>query len=247
MLYLSIIIKKSYLMKKLGILIIAIFFVSKIGFGQVELGLSTGVNISNVQTTGVPDNFSPKSNFISSFRPALTLAIPLDDRFSILTGLAKEARGFDVFVGTEIEFLGINFPLGATLETRIHYIEIPLNFKLDFPSETRNIRPWIAAGANLGYAYAGDITTKINVIIPIKINETDLNLDTDAVRRFDIAPNILVGVDIPYKRSIFSFSLGYEHSVQNFLNDSVIGIETRHFGFTPAFGYSYALGSISKA
>jgi len=218
-----------------------------LSYGQIELGLSTGVNISNVQTTGVPENFIPQSKFIASFRPAITLSIPLDDRFSILTGLATEARGFDVFAGTEVEFLGLNFPLGATLETRIHYIEMPINFKLDFPSETRNIRPWIAAGANLGYAYAGDISTVINIIIPIKVSETALNLDTDAVRRFDIAPNIMVGVDIPYKRSIFSFSLGYEHSVQNFLNDTVIGIQTRHFGFTPSFGYSYALGSISKA
>jgi len=233
---------------KLVLLVTLLTLIScQFAFGQVELGITSGLNVSNVQVSGVAQDFTPDRKFIKTFRPALTVAIPLDDRFSILTGIATEARGFDVFVGREIKFLGLDIPLGATLETRVNYLEVPINFKLDFPTASSKFRPWIAAGANVGYAYAGDITTKVNVIFDFTVNRTNLNLNSNAVRRFDLAPTLIAGIDIPYKRTLFTFSLGYEHSVQNFLNDTALGIETRHFGFTPNFGLSYALGKISKA
>lgn len=234
-------------MKRLAIIISILSSTMFYGYSQVEIGLSTGLNISNVQVSGVSPDFVPDRNFITSFRPALTVAIPLDERFSIYTGVATERRGFDVFIGTELDFLGLSLPLGAKAGTRISYLEVPLNFRLDFPSENGKIRPWVAAGANIGYAYAGAIETSITVIFDIRLTQTPINLDNENLRRFDIAPNITAGLDIPYKRGFFTFALGYEHSAQNFFNDTTIGIETRHFGFTPSFGYSYAFGNLAKA
>ena len=234
-------------MNTIKIVAFAVLIAVQTSYGQIELGVSTGLNTSNVQVSGVAQDFNPDRNFITTFRPAITVSIPLDERFSILTGLATETRGFDIFVGRELEFLGLSIPLGATVETRVSYLEVPINFKIDFPTESGKVKPWIAAGANIGYAYNGEIATKVNVIFDFTVNRSDINLNSEAVRRFDIAPNFICGIDIPYKRSIFSLSLGYENSVQNFLNDTTLGIETRHFGFTPSFGYRYALGKISKA
>lgn len=234
-------------MKRITISIIVLNLLISIGYSQVELGLSTGLNISNVQVSGVSPNFVPERNFITSFRPGITLSLPLDERFSFYTGIATEQRGFDVFIGTDLDFVGISFPLGATAKTRISYVEVPINFRLDFLTDSGKLRPWLAAGANLGYAYQGSVATAITVILDFQVSERALNLNNDSVRRFDIAPNITAGLDIPYKRGFFTFALGYEHSVQNFFNDTSIGIETRHYGFTPSFGYSYALGNLSKA
>lgn len=233
-------------MKNLLCLLIVGLAISTNLNSQVELGLATGMNISNVQVKGVAEGFNPKRNFIKTFRPALVVNIPLDDHLSIATGIATEDRGFDVFIGQEINFLGLSFPIGATAKTRVSYIEVPLNFKIDF-STNNNLRPWISAGANLGYAYQGDITTQVNLILNINVNRTDINLDADNIGRWDIAPNIVAGLDIPYNRGFFTFSVGYEHSAQNFIKDAIIGIETRHYGFTPAFGYTYAFGKVSKA
>ena len=216
------------------------------GFSQVDLGFSTGLNVSNIHIAGASNDFLPKRNFITTFRPALTANIALDERFSIYTGVATEARGFDVSVGTDLGFLGVDLPIGVTAKTRISYLEVPLNIRMNFQNATGKVRPWIAAGANLGYAYSGEIRTVANVLFDINLANTPINLDNENIRRFDVAPNITAGLDIPYKRGNFTFAIGYEHSVQNFLEDALIGIETRHFGFTPSIGYSYTLGLSPK-
>ena len=216
------------------------------GFSQVDLGFSTGLNVSNIHIAGASNDFLPKRNFIATFRPALTVNIALDERFSIYTGVATEARGFDVSVGTDLGFLGVDLPIGVTAETRISYLEVPLNIRYNITNASGKVKPWVAAGANLGYAYSGEIRTVANVLFDINLMKTPINLQNDNIRRFDVAPNITAGMDIPYKRGNFTLSVGYEHSVQNFLENTLVGVEARHYGFTPSIGYSHTLGLPQK-
>lgn len=233
-------------MKKSLLVLIVIIGSVVSSYSQVEVGASLAMNVSNVQVRGIDPNFVPNRDFIKSFRPSLDLVLPLDDNISVVTGIAYERRGFNVFVGQDVNFLGISVPIGATAKTRITYIEVPLNMRFDIKTK-KNVTPWVQAGANFGYAVAGDITTQLNLILNINVNRTDINVKSDNLTQFDIAPNVVIGLDIPYNRGFFVFSLGYEHSAQNFIKDSVIGIETRHYGFTPSFGYRYAFGKVSKA
>lgn len=226
-------------MKKifLAALMVVIAFSAK---AQLSIGIETGLQLSGAKVDGIADQFTPDNSNILSFRPALNIGYDLDDKFSIYSGLATETRGFDAKLGTDLNFLDIDLPVGATAETRVKYLEIPLGLRFNIPTNS-NIKPWIQGGVSLGYAMSGEITTSVNAIININVNETEINLDNDNVSRWDVAPAVAAGIDIPYGNGAFSLALAYEHSTKSFIDDKRINIEARHWGLTPSIGYKFYL------
>ena len=229
---------------KLRLLLLVLSMALSVHFvnAQVSVGANLGLTISNVQVRGIAEGLVPNRNYITTFRPQMELVFPLDDRLSVYTGLGLEKRGFDLFIGREINFLGFSFPLGVTVLTRVNYIELPLQLNFAIPTKSGKVIPWVRAGANFGFALSGEIKTQANLILNFTLNKREIDMTNKSINRFDIAPVIVVGLDLPYGNGVFTAFVGFEHSVENFINDATIGVETRHFGFNPGLGYRFNIG-----
>lgn len=223
---------------KLPLLLFCLFF-SFQASAQFELGITNGITFSNVSIKGINEVVLPDNKTFSAYTFGLAAAYNLDEKFSIISGLNYEKRGFDASYSADLPLFGTEIPIGATLKTRVNYVEVPLGLKFAFPTGSGKIKPFIAAGANLGYAVSGDTRLVANFIINFNVAREDINMKSDNVQRLDVSPFVVGGIEAPYKNGVFSFQFGFEHSVVNFLKDSALDIRFKHYAFTPSIGYRY--------
>ncbi len=208
---------------------------------QTEFGASYGLTLNSAQIKGVNDDFLPEVTEFVGNTAGLDLAFRMDEHFSFVTGLYWEERGMDSRYDWDIDFLGLEVPVGLKIRTRIHYLEMPLAMKVKFANK-KKVHPFFAGGVKLGLALDGNIAVLGQVVVDIKITEIPINLASDNARQFDLSPFMMTGLDIPYKCGVFTFGLAYEYSAFNFLKESTIAIEFRHYGFSTTLGYRYKFG-----
>ncbi len=208
---------------------------------QVDFGLSYGVVLNSAKIKGIGEAFLPEVTEFTGSTAGLDLALNIDEHFSFVSGIFWEERGMDAKYGLDVNFLGLDVPLGIKIKTRVDYLEMPLGIKVKFANK-RKVNPFFMGGAKLGLAVDGDVTIIGQVVIDIKLSEIPINLASDNARRFDVSPYMGTGLDIPYKNSIFTFGLQYEYSAFNFLKETSLAVEFRHYGFTGGLSYKYMFG-----
>ncbi len=222
-------------------IILPLLFSSSQVLSQVDFGLTYGVVLNSAQIKGIGDPFLPEVAEFTGSTAGLDLHLQIDEHFSFVSGLFWEERGMDAKYGLDVDFLGLEVPLGLKIKTRIDYLEMPLGIKVKFATN-RKVNPYFMGGAKLGYAIDGDVTIIGQVVIDFKLSQIPINLASDNARRFDLSPFMGTGLDIPYKNSVFTFGLQYEYSVFNFLKETSLAVEFRHYGFTGGLSYKYLFG-----
>ena len=228
---------------QISIIPILILFMSFSAQAQFELGVKQGVTISNATIEGIGSTFQPNKSAIIGYSIGMDAVINFDRYFSVVTGIGYEQRGFDARYAADLTILDIDIPVGATLKTRVHYIEVPLGLKVVLPLKESKLKPYLAGGVKFGYGHSGDTRLVANLLIDINVATQPINMQSSNVQRLDVSPFGAIGLEIPYKSGAFALEFAYEQAIQSFLKDTVIDVQFRHFAYSPSISYRYIFPS----
>lgn len=133
----------------------------------------------------------------------------LTQNFSVETGINYNNLGFQVAQNTDVNLFGLSIPLGATLDTKVNYLEIPLlaNYKIDLGS----IQAYVEAGPSINYAMSGRVKTIANSFLDFNVLERELDFSSDRYNRTNITGNISIGVSQAMSQDIV-LSAGIKYS-----------------------------------
>lgn len=213
--------------------------ISQEAHAQSSITAVASVGSTNVEMngSGILDIADPYIKPITQYSVGLQYEKALSRHFSMITGAQYSSRGFGVREQFDITVLGIDVPLGASLETRLNYVEAPLMIKYNFTQS--GVTPYIKAGASAAYALNGKITPKVQAIINWSLPSININLDNDLYNRFDISAVAGAGVSIPTNTfGAINLEVGYRHSLNSMLQDNIVDIGIKSHGFSAGIGYT---------
>lgn len=206
---------------------------------QSSITAVASVGSTNIEMTGsgILEIADPYIKPITQYSLGLQYEKALSKHFSMITGAQYSSRGFGVREQFDITVLGIDVPLGASIETRLNYIEAPLMIKYNFTES--GVTPYVKAGASAAYALNGKITPKVQAIINWSLPSININLDNDLYNRFDISAVAGAGVSIPTNSfGAINLEVGYRHSLNSMLQDNIVDIGIKSHGFSVGIGYT---------
>lgn len=155
----------------------------------------------------------------------------------MVTGAQYTSRGFGAREQLDINVLGLDLPLGASMETRLHYLEVPLMLQYNF--REGGVTPYLKAGASAAYALDGKITPKIDALVTWNLPSIPINLENDLYNRFDVSAIAGAGVRIPVgESSYFQVEGAYRHSMNDMLMDQITDIRIKSHGWSAGIGYT---------
>ncbi|HJW28181.1 MAG TPA: porin family protein, partial [Saprospiraceae bacterium] len=190
-----------------------------------------------VNGLGVLDLIDPYMKPITQYAVGLQYEKQLSRQFSMVTGARYASRGFGLREDMNVNLFGLDLPVGARVDTRVNYAEVPLAFQYHFTE--KGISPYIKVGATAAYALNGKIQPKIDAIISWKLPAIDINLNDNVYNRWDIAATAGAGISIP-TNDIGSLQLevNYRHSLNDMFLDKITDIRIKSQGFTAGIGYT---------
>ena len=206
---------------------------------QNRIGVSAQAGTSNVEINGlgILDVISPYLHSIPQYSVGLDYEKELNNQWSIVTGAYYATRGFGLEKNVDINLLGLDVPVGASVNTRLNYIEVPASIQYKFVK--RGITPYIKAGVSAGYAVTGKMQPTVNAIIDWKLPSIPINLDNDLYNRFDVAALGGVGISIPTNDvGSFQIELNYRHGLSNMFQDKITDIRIKSNGISAGIGYT---------
>ena len=168
--------------KHILVLTLAFALLSSGLFAQVSLGFSAGLNASKVSASDIA-GFSPNFKSIDGTRIAAIVEIGISEKFSIQPEIAYTNKGFKIKEGFDLKLFGYKLPLGVEAVTKFKYVELPLLAKYKFGD--KKVRAYVVAGPNFGYATKAKLKTRANFILDIPLTNTDINLQSNNIQRFD--------------------------------------------------------------
>lgn len=219
-----------------GLLVIGVMM-TQTAMSQVEFGAKAGASFSDISVDGL--NFGGEfldPQMIASPVAGLYSEIPLGNGFYFTPEINYTQKGFKVQEGTTVNVFEIPVPVGAEAITRFHYIEMPLSLKYKFGNGP--VQPYIKAGATMGYAVAGKMTTRINSIIDIKVAEIDLDPQGEMYNAFELGGVAGAGLEIPTASGKFFVEASYSHGFTDVLDEPVIDLRVRNTAVGVGIGYA---------
>jgi len=208
--------------------------------GQSSITAYGSVGPTNIEVNGAGllDVVDPYIKPIAQYTAGIQYEKYLNRNVAFVTGGQYSSRGFGAREQFNVDLFGIELPVGASLETRLHYVEVPLMLKYNFTE--RGVTPYIKAGVTGGYAMSGKITPKINALINWNLPSININLENDLYNRFDISAVAGAGISIPTNASgAITFEAGYRHSLNDMFLDNITDIRIKTHGLS--FGIGYAI------
>jgi len=163
-------------MKKV-LLSFAVMLMAGASFAQVKFGITAGPSFSSTTYKNPLVNNGNKktSDMLTGLRAGVTVDLPLADEFFIQPSLLYVGKG-----GKQEN------ALGADVKTRLHYLELPLNFMYKPEVGTGNL--FIGLGPYFSYALGG------------KVGDNDIDFGSDnalQTKRMDAGANFQVGYELP--------------------------------------------------
>jgi opacity protein-like surface antigen len=207
--------------------------------GQSTILVHADGGTSTVNTSGsaLYDLADPYLKPVFQYAFGVDYERALSNHFSVLTGAQFASRGFAAREHFNIDVLGIDLPVGASVETKLNYIEVPLAMKYYFTDH--GVMPYVKAGGSVGYAVAGKITPTVDAIVPWRLPSIPLNLENDLYNRVDLALQAGAGVSIPVNSaSALQFEINYRHGLSDMLHEPVLNLDIRSSGFTAGIGFT---------
>jgi len=206
---------------------------------QSTITAVASVGTTNIEVTGqgILDVADPYIKPITQYAAGLQYERALSRHFSMITGAQYSSRGFGMREHLDVNVLGLDIPLGASIETRINYIEAPLMLKYNFTES--GVTPFLKAGVSAAYAVNGKITPKVDALITWSLPSIPVNLDNDIYNRFDLSAVAGAGVSIPTNTfGALQLEVNYRHSMNSMLQDNFANIGIKSHGFSAGIGYT---------
>ena len=198
---------------------------------------SAGITDIEVSGLGILDLVNPYVKPIAQYTAGIQYEKSLNPHFSLVTGAQYTSRGFGMKENINIDLFGLDLPVGAKVETRLSYIEVPVQIKYAFGES--NVRPYVKAGASAAYAVDGKIQPKVNAIVSWKLPPININLDNDMYNRFDVSGIVGAGVELPVSETgAIQFEVNYRHSLNDMFLDNITDIRIKSHGISAGLGYT---------
>lgn len=198
---------------------------------------SAGPTNVEVNGSGLIDLVDPYIKPIAQYTVGLQYEQKLSGPWSMVTGAQYTSRGFSAREQWAVHVLGLDLPLGASMETRLHYLEVPLMLQYNFSQS--GVTPYLKAGASASYALDGKITPKLDALVTWTLPSIPINLENDLYNRFDVSAIAGAGVRIPVGASSYLQLEGvYRHSLNDMLMDQITDIRIKSHGWSAGIGYT---------
>ena len=222
-------------------LIFAICLFNVIAYAQVNVGLSTGINLGNFITKidGEKENFKPAAGYIISGE----VNIPLNPMLLLQTGLQFESVNDKISQETYENYAGTVTKRTLTGKAFINYINIPA--KLFFVFQKKNNHFSIGAGPYIGIGISG--ASKSSELTETTIGNTTTNseFNYEQKAKFGSADTTVkriswgIGADLSYR---FKNNMG----ISIYLNEGLANISNRAKTTTTTSTAGLTLGYIFK-
>src|SRR5687767_241264 len=136
---------------------------------QTNITVFGSVGRSDIQVSGIGvlDIVDPFIKPITQYTAGIQYERELNPNFSFVTGGQYTTRGFGIRENFNIDLFGVDLPLGARIETRLQYLEVPAMLK--YKIGEGGVTPYVKAGASAAYAIDGKIQPKVDAIITWKL------------------------------------------------------------------------------
>lgn len=206
---------------------------------QTQITAHAGAGISDIEVNGlgVLDLVDPYIRSVGQYTVGLQYEKGLSPRWAVVSGAQYTSRGFAARESFNVDVFGLDIPVGASLETRLNYMEVPLMLKYNLTTE--GVTPYIQAGASAAYALQGKITPRIDAFIPFELPAIHINLQNDMYNRWDISAVAGAGIRIPTNGTgAFQLEAQYRHSLNDMFLDQITDIRIKSHGVSGSIGYS---------
>ncbi len=225
-------------MKKIIYTIGILVMINSAAISQITVGAKTGIYVSNASVDGLINGLLPDTKVMIGSSSGLVVDVPLGSGFSFAPELLYTQKGFALREGTSVNILGIDIPLGASIENRINYIETPLLMKYGVRVNDK-LGIHLAGGPSIGFATSASTTTSATVLFDIELNTTDLDLSNDRYNRTDLAG--VIGAGASYKvgtNGMLFADARYQHSFNDIIQDTFIDVQIKNRGMGITAGYA---------
>lgn len=222
--------------KSIYIAIVALLF-SYISMAQNSIGVSAGFNFATVSNSNVDLEQFSGIDFNTAFVYGLHYKRGLDENWSMVTGLNYARRGGESRLSQDVDLYGQQFELGAKLEHRMNYVELPLLFEYKFSNG--NVTPYIFAGPQLAYESSYDVLVKAHVLIDLTLYKYSANLNQNMFNRFDFSGVVGAGLSVPLAKGNLNFDARYVHGFTDLLNSPIIDLNLKHRNIRLGASYFY--------
>ncbi len=198
---------------------------------------SYGISDIQVSGLGILDLLDPYIKPIAQYTAGLQFEKEIGNHLAFLTGAQYTSRGFTAREDFNVNVFGLDLPVGARIDTRLEYIEVPLMLKYSIGE--KGITPYIKAGASTAYAVSGKLQPKIDAIISWKLPAININLQNDMYNRLDVSAMVGAGVNIPTNETgSIQFDINYRHSLNDMFLDKITDIRIKSHGLSVGVGYT---------
>lgn len=198
---------------------------------------SAGITNVEVNGLGILDLVDPYIKPITQYTAGIQYEKGIGNDLSFVTGAQFTSRGFGMRENFNVDIFGVDLPVGARIETRLDYIEVPAMLKYTIGES--GIAPYVKAGASAAYAVNGKIQPKIDALVTWKLPEININLENDMYNRFDISGVVGAGMNIPLgENGALQFEVNYRHSLNDMFLDNITDIRIKSHGLSAGLGYT---------
>ncbi len=227
------------LRNKLTLVVIFCLGLFSVMNAQTKITAFGSYGISDIQVSGlgILDLLDPYLKPIAQYTAGVQFEKEIGNHFAFLTGAQYTSRGFTAKEDFNVNVFGLDLPIGARIDTRLQYIEVPLMLKYSIGE--KGISPYIKAGVSTAYAVSGKFQPKIDAIISWKLPAININLQNDMYNRLDVSAVAGAGVDIPTNETgSIQFDINYRHSLNDMFLDKITDIRIKSHGLSFGVGYT---------
>ena len=212
---------------------------------QSSVGIHGGVTFSDMSSasfaTDFLDGILPHPKRMIGTKFGVFAEFPLNKNISFSTGLDYTDKGFALRENINLDVFEVPVPIGATVNARLKYIEVPLTAK--YALNNGPITPYVKAGATLGYASSAKIETKARVIVPIHLASFPIGLNSSLYNRFEVGAVIGGGLEFNTKQGNILIDMQYTHGLSSLINTPVIDLKAKNNSFGVSVGYKMPIGA----
>jgi len=198
---------------------------------------SAGMTDIEVSGLGFLDIANQYIKPITQYTAGVQYERNLNQHLSFVTGAQYTSRGFGMKENLNVDLFGLDLPIGARIETRLNYLEVPAMFKYEFGEG--GVTPYVKAGASAAYAIDGKIQPKVDALITWKLPAININLESDMYNRFDVSGVVGAGLNLPVSETgSIQFEVNYRHSLNDMFLDKITDIRIKSHGISAGLGYT---------
>jgi Outer membrane protein beta-barrel domain len=148
---------KPLVMKKI-LLLLSVTMVSAVAFSQLSIGLQGTGSVTDAKIKTAADlNYKKKMKAMPG--GGIVLQYGLNKHFAIRSGISYAQQG--VSVTTTLDDIS---KMQVKLESRLHYVQVPLNFLYTVPLS--RIQLYAGAGGYINYGIDGNMTATLTHTMP---------------------------------------------------------------------------------